>query len=697
MRKIIYNTFLFFCVLLAFQASPARAELYVDVTFYQGWNLSNFPLDVDISGFTLLDIVNELDYVSVWTWKNNTWQVLFKNPVLQQYAEKLGFSAIDSLSPGQPFWIYMKNTEAYMFSAAESSAGSELTFKTGWNLVGLREIQTKPIKDIVPANATSAWKWVKTGPDRGKWAIWLLDNATLQEYAAAKGFEVLENVGPYDGVWVNVGAESSEGSSGGSDSEKIIVQGESVTFEYDLPQGQCSVDFRDGTKQTLSSCSGSIEHTFVKPYVYDVRFYSDDQLVKTEVVTVTNPDEQWVGFVSSLNNYLEENENTEDIIKDGRIYLAPSLSSNSYYWVNYRNINPSIFKSVSGDDFVLEARIKNPYSEGGLSAYDPCIRVLGNTGKVAWVTFMDGSWAVGYTNVGAGDTARKNLYELVRDFSDWREVRLEVKNQTLTVYYEGDIAYTMDYEGSVGQIYGLAFSFKGSGSVDWVKLYNATGQLVYEEDFNGTSDQNNDQPVNLDLLTDFNMIDMIATDDGVMYLVGYKVYDEANTWQRPDGRVYTDQGLYLYKVTKDGVVQQTMLDHFITEDNSNIGLYVDDKQIKVFATKSDQYAYAMTGYIYTLDHDFKVEDKITLFTNANWGWHPKFLDADTLSHFSFAGYYRMVNTDYIEYVQPDVMRDEYNEARLAHSKNLLLLDGTRVKTDETIENIADYFGWSISD
>ena len=140
-----------------------------------------------------------------------------------------------------------------------------------------------------------------------------------------------------------------------------------------------------------------------------------------------------------------------------------------------------------------------------------------------------------------------------------------------------------------------------------------------------------------------------------------------------------------------------MLDHFITEDNSNIGLYVDDKQIKVFATKSDQYAYAMTGYIYTLDHDFKVEDKITLFTNANWGWHPKFLDADTLSHFSFAGYYRMVNTDYIEYVQPDVMADEYNEARLAHSKNLLLLDGTRVKTDETIENIAGYFGWSISD
>jgi hypothetical protein len=41
----------------------------------------------------------------------------------------------------------------------------------------------------------------------------------------------------------------------------------------------------------------------------------------------------------------------------------------------------------------------------------------------------------------------------------------------------------MQYKGKVGNIAGIYLSFKGSGSVDWVKLYDANNTLVYEEDF----------------------------------------------------------------------------------------------------------------------------------------------------------------------------------------------------------------------
>jgi len=41
----------------------------------------------------------------------------------------------------------------------------------------------------------------------------------------------------------------------------------------------------------------------------------------------------------------------------------------------------------------------------------------------------------------------------------------------------------MDYTGSVGKISGLNVSFKGSGSVDWVKLRKNSGEEILSDDF----------------------------------------------------------------------------------------------------------------------------------------------------------------------------------------------------------------------
>jgi hypothetical protein len=280
-------------------------------------------------------------------------------------------------------------------------------------------------------------------------------------------------------------------------SKKLTNPEETVTFTYNYNGNDCSIQFGDSPTVTLENCSGSIEHTYEKAGVYKVRLYSNNEEVASVPIIVQNADNEWIGFVSSLDYYVEENEETEDFIKDGRMYISPSLSDRSYYWTNFRYVKPEVFNSVSGDDFILEARIKNPSSEGGISCYDPGIRVWGETGNAAGVTFMSPGCTY-YASVGAaewwqnggawnceGSNTCENvdLSALGRDFSDWRVVKLEVKDRSVNVYFEGEKIYTMEYKGQVGSIQGIYFSFKGSGSVDWVKLYDGNGNLVYERDF----------------------------------------------------------------------------------------------------------------------------------------------------------------------------------------------------------------------
>ena len=166
-------------------------------------------------------------------------------------------------------------------------------------------------------------------------------------------------------------------------------------------------------------------------------------------------------------------------------YLLVS-SRKGYYWVNYlieKDFN------VSGDDFILEARIKNPSNEGGISCYDPGVYVRGQNEKVAQLVFMSPGCTY-YSRIGAADSVRSgrsvNLSALGRDFSDWVTVKLKVSNQTVSAYYQGQLVYTMPYQGEVGNITKIHQFFKGSGSMDWLKLYKSDGTLVYSEEFNSS-------------------------------------------------------------------------------------------------------------------------------------------------------------------------------------------------------------------
>lgn len=271
------------------------------------------------------------------------------------------------------------------------------------------------------------------------------------------------------------------------DKNFIVRPMQTVSIPYSVEGQRCEVDYGFGQRFDLESCEGVITNKYRKESVYRVRIFSDGTEKLAVGVSVVNEDNNWVGFWTGHSVTPTDNDSSQ-FQNNGKLYLSPSTRPNRYAWSNFRFIKPSLFANlgVSADNFVLEARIKNPVAEGGISCYDPGLAVLGKYGFSAHVQYMEEGCTY-YSSIGAVksfDRGRDtNLSSLGHDFSDWRTVKMLVNDNTVTAYIDDIELYSKQYEGSVGELHGIQLSFKGSGSVDWVRLKDTSGTLLYSNDF----------------------------------------------------------------------------------------------------------------------------------------------------------------------------------------------------------------------
>lgn len=196
---------------------------------------------------------------------------------------------------------------------------------------------------------------------------------------------------------------------------------------------------------------------------------------------------QWTGTVNTLNG-IEPAESVENMVSNGVMRIPPSLASTSYYWTQFKLAVPSNF---SGDNAKLEVKLKDPYSEGGIGAYDTWVNIIGSgdstTDKVAGVNLMGDSWGQYWNAIYAGDSIIRSIPELVVPLDNWHTVTVETNNNILSIYYDGSKIKELSYTGQVGNIKYIDIGFKGSGSIDDVTLYE-NDNLVLQDTFNKVSD-----------------------------------------------------------------------------------------------------------------------------------------------------------------------------------------------------------------
>jgi hypothetical protein len=140
-------------------------------------------------------------------------------------------------------------------------------------------------------------------------------------------------------------------------------------------------------------------------------------------------------------------------------------------------------RKFAGDTAKLEVRLKNPSGEqGSVTDYDVNLYLYGSS-DTAHVTFI--AYRAQFTSFGVGSKQITNSPDLLYLFQDWSTVTLEAKDKNLSVYRDGALIKTISYKGlKIGNLKKIQVGFKGSGSVDWVKLYSScTNTLHMQENF----------------------------------------------------------------------------------------------------------------------------------------------------------------------------------------------------------------------
>lgn len=93
---------------------------------------------------------------------------------------------------------------------------------------------------------------------------------------------------------------------------------------------------------------------------------------------------------------------------------------------------------------------------------------------------------VQYTALLVGDKGITNTSALLYQFQDWTKLSLIAKNKTLSVCKNDSLIASINYDGTkICRVKKIFIYFKGSGEVDWVKLYNSnTKAKLMQENFN---------------------------------------------------------------------------------------------------------------------------------------------------------------------------------------------------------------------
>ncbi len=167
------------------------------LTINEKWNLlSNKCSTIPSSVFS----PNSIN--SVWKWQGNKWAVYLPGQDTSGYANQKGFYVLTNIEPGEGFWVNAKS-QTSIPDCPESSMVEDgiLSLSEKWNLKGTRSLNKVYVDQLFedPSKFESVWSWDTA---KQSWRVFLPGGDT-EQYASFKGFEVLTEIKPYEGFWVN--------------------------------------------------------------------------------------------------------------------------------------------------------------------------------------------------------------------------------------------------------------------------------------------------------------------------------------------------------------------------------------------------------------------------------------------------------------------------------------------------------------
>ncbi|MDN5202277.1 hypothetical protein QQ008_12905 [Fulvivirgaceae bacterium BMA10] len=275
--------------------------------------------------------------------------------------------------------------------------------------------------------------------------------------------------------------------------QKTVTSGipNTVIFNYDLSNVEADSFFIQQSWNNFHRMAidpNATTHTsiYYESGYHRARLYANDSMIAMQPVHILS--DGWEPHI--YYSYADQqpiNFKNENFIENGQLHLKKEL-------LNKRNIDFSRYFltrisntrdfGVSSNNFSLLSRIKVDSLADKLC---PWMQMMVVTEKhVFWVNLQ---------NKGCEHNASYKMGEVIRsgqqnDLSPlgvniykWQDVGVIVQNKQVEISLNDKVVFQETYQEDFGNVMGLLYIFDGTGSLDYVRLANANGKTVFEDDF----------------------------------------------------------------------------------------------------------------------------------------------------------------------------------------------------------------------
>lgn len=155
----------------------------------------------------------------------------------------------------------------------------------------------------------------------------------------------------------------------------------------------------------------------------------------------------------------------------------------------YTRITNSQEYGISSNDFSVETRIK---SDSTFDKLCPWMRLMVITEKHIFYITMVQKGCERTANYKVGEINRvgkdNDLSALGADIYQWQKVNMSIKNKSASIFINDVLSFEEDFTEEFGDVKAVSFLFDGLGSVDYMRLKDENKEVVFEDNFDQSSD-----------------------------------------------------------------------------------------------------------------------------------------------------------------------------------------------------------------
>jgi hypothetical protein len=265
-----------------------------------------------------------------------------------------------------------------------------------------------------------------------------------------------------------------------------------VIFNYDVSTVEADSFFiqqswNNFQRDRIQKTKNNLTSVYYYPGYHHAKLIANDSVIKQSVVRIIT--DNWVpmgryGYMDEIPVYIGKN----DVVNNGVLFVTKNhlnksqIEINNNTLVSYYYINE--FKNLSSGDFGFETKVKCD-SIFNYSCPHLTICIIGQDDMN--VIPLTSKGCIGNASVKMGDVTvdgkNNDLSLFGCNVYEWQKIALYVKNGIAIVFINDEEVLKVPFNTNVGNIVGFNFNFSGTGLIDYVKLSDTDGKIIYSTEF----------------------------------------------------------------------------------------------------------------------------------------------------------------------------------------------------------------------